>query len=159
MEAASAGKKPRKPAASRKTKRKAAEPPPDSESEDAFDTMEIDNKAKNQTKDIPVDDEVTASESERQETPEPLEDDTASGDDDDEEEEGVRPPPGPPSRRTRQASQGPAKNPPSAPPPRRELPFARRTGREVSNPPLKGKEPQRPANNDDGDTTSSDDGL
>ncbi|KAL1958337.1 hypothetical protein VTO42DRAFT_4654 [Malbranchea cinnamomea] len=164
LEAADAGKKHRKPDASRKSKRKAEEElPTESQSEDSFDTMEVDTKAEDE-----VDNEATASEPERESTPQPLEDETASED----EEEIAAPSSPPPSKKSdstskqeeneapsQSASQrvpptrsprAPAARPTSSPPPRRELPFARR---KANPPPAKEPAPES------GDGTTSDDEL
>lgn len=159
VEAANVGKKPRKASASRKSKRKAEESlPTDSESEDAFDTMDIDrptdNKEKHNEEDPDL--EATASEDDRQSTPEPLEDETAS-----EDEEPSAPPPQ--STKKSEASQSSSQREgssrssrtaaaePSSPPPRRELPFARRK----ANP----APAASPAVKEDASDTTSDDEL
>ncbi|OAX79701.1 hypothetical protein ACJ72_05977 [Emergomyces africanus] len=121
-------------------KRKAEEPAVSSESEDGFDTMDVDkvgNKgnASRENEDQGEGDEDIPTESERQETPDPLEDETATEDEADEPAEAPHPPPtardG--NRKQRTLSKQPTaststKKTTSSPPPRRELPFTRRRG-------------------------------
>ncbi|KAI1943850.1 hypothetical protein LOZ66_000437 [Ophidiomyces ophidiicola] len=140
LEKAVAAKKSRNPTASRKSKRK--DVPSDSESEDAFDPMDVDTEGKEKVKEAGdnAEDQETATESDRGSTPEPLEDaETAS---EEEEPAGARveePAPLPSRGKGRSAGlsgdkieKGPSRpaapKPPSSPPPRRELPFARRGG-------------------------------
>ena len=163
LEAANEGKIPRKPNASRKSKRKAEEAPPtDSESDDAFDTMDIDKPTDNKVNnnEAEVYPEATASEDDRQSTPEPLEEETASEDEDGDEEISVPPPPAPSKKKPessqpssqREGSSRSSRTPtagPSSPPPRRELPFARRK----ANPPPAAKSAEE---ENAGDTTSDD---
>ena len=153
LEAANAGKQSRQPGASKLPKRKAEkEAPTDSESEDAFGTMDVDRNNASTNKDANAQDDVTESEGEeRQSTPEPLEDETAS---EDEEGETAGPPPQPP--RNKKSSEAPARDEggSSEPPPRRELPFARRGGKDKAAPAA--QELEKPGN---GDSTDSDDEL
>ncbi|EGD92928.1 hypothetical protein TESG_00488 [Trichophyton tonsurans CBS 112818] len=125
-----------KSATSRRSKRKADEPPPEeSESDDGFDAMDIDKKDATATLD------GGSTTDERQDTPEPLEDETASEIDDEA-------PPRPPApkkggraetisrttkaaaaqdvKRTRNAPELSTKLEISEPPPPRELPFSKR---------------------------------
>ncbi|EFE34509.1 uncharacterized protein ARB_06910 [Trichophyton benhamiae CBS 112371] len=125
-----------KSATSRRSKRKADEPPPEeSESDDGFDAMDIDKKDATAT----LDEGSTTDE--RQDTPEPLEDETAS-----EIEDEVPPrPPAPKkggraetiprtakaavaqdAKRTRNAPELSANLEISEPPPPRELPFSKK---------------------------------
>ncbi|EFW22848.1 hypothetical protein D8B26_006418 [Coccidioides posadasii str. Silveira] len=133
LEAAEAEKKPRKADVSRKSKRKAQAPPSDSESEDAFDTMDVDTKdndAANNQEEKAQEDE-TATESDRPSTPDPLEDEETASED----EQPEVPAPVPSKSKERTApndnkggkSSAPwTQEPASSPPPRRELPFTRR---------------------------------
>ncbi|EFE39339.1 conserved hypothetical protein [Trichophyton verrucosum HKI 0517] len=125
-----------KSATSRRSKRKADEPPPEeSESDDGFDAMDIDKKDATAT----LDEGSTTDE--RQDTPEPLEDETASEIDDEV-------PPRPPApkkggraesiprtakaavaqdvKRTRNAPELSSNLEISEPPPPRELPFSKK---------------------------------
>ncbi|KAM5464750.1 hypothetical protein MauCBS54593_006843 [Microsporum audouinii] len=144
----------RKPATSRRSKRKADEPPPEeSESDDGFDAMDIDKK-----------DNVTEvdqdSMDERQDTPEPLEDETASELDD----EGPPAPahkegggaeinrkttPAAPSANATRNTRASVKPEVAKPPPPRELPFGKK--RIASKPVVE--------TNADGETDSEDDEL
>ncbi|KAK2811309.1 hypothetical protein FQN50_002185 [Emmonsiellopsis sp. PD_5] len=121
------------PGERRRRKRKAEEPAA-SESEDGFDTMAIDKPgnepATNKGEQEGEDDEDISTESERQETPEPLEDETAT---EDEAEAGTKVPAAkstpPPATNTRQrTTRASSKQPTASPPPRRELPFAKKWG-------------------------------
>ncbi|KAK2749207.1 hypothetical protein FQN57_006822 [Myotisia sp. PD_48] len=139
-------KRPRKPAASRSSKRKAQEPVQESDSDDAFDTMDVDQKRPEPV----VDEESSETEAERQNTPDPLEEETAS----EAEEEDTTSKPAPPkpqpaaeTKRTTRAQAAPPK-PPASPPPRRELPFVRKQAAKAA-PPVVNKE----------DDTTSDDEL
>ncbi|PGH00609.1 hypothetical protein GX51_05708 [Blastomyces parvus] len=126
----------------RRGKRKAEEPAVSSESEDGFDTMDIDKVGKqgNVNRDNEKEgegDEDLLTESEGQETPDPLEDETAT---EDEAEEPTKAPSPPPAanggkRATRASSKQPTssttatrKPATSGAPPRRELPFTRKKG-------------------------------
>lgn len=141
--------------ARRRGKRKAEEPGVSSESEDGFDTMDVDkigNKgnASRENEDEGEGDEDIPTESERQETPDPLEDETAT---EDEAGEATKAPSPPPTanngkRATRASSKQPTssttKKTTSSPPPRRELPFARTRG------------PVKPTPAEDGDSDEDD---
>lgn len=129
-----------KPATSRLSKRKADEPPPEeSESDDGFDAMDIDKK------DVTATLDEGSTTDERQDTPQPLEDETASEIDDEA-------PPRPPTskkggraqtisrttkaavtqdvKRPRNAPELSAKPEISEPPPPRELPFSKKRAAE-----------------------------
>ncbi|KLJ07626.1 hypothetical protein EMPG_16905 [Blastomyces silverae] len=126
----------------RRGKRKAEEPAVSSESEDGFDTMDVDKVGKhgnanrdNEKRDEGDEDLLT--ESEGQETPDPLEDETATEDEADEPTKAPSPPPtaNGGKRATRSSSKQPTssttttrKTKTSSPPPRRELPFTRKRG-------------------------------
>ncbi|EEH02958.1 conserved hypothetical protein [Histoplasma capsulatum G186AR] len=127
-------------------KRKAEEPSISSESEDGFDTMDIDNIGKKGTasrenEEEGAGDEDNSTDSEGQETPDPLEDETAS---EDEVEAPTKAPSPPPAinggkRATRASSKQPTSSATttkktSSPPPRRELPFTRKRGPMKPNP-------------------------
>ncbi|EER40523.1 conserved hypothetical protein [Histoplasma capsulatum var. duboisii H88] len=127
-------------------KRKAEEPSISSESEDGFDTMDIDNiekkgTASRENEEEGAGDEDNSTDSEGQETPDPLEDETAS---EDEVEAPTKAPSPPPAinggkRATRASSKQPTSSAPttkktSSPPPRRELPFTRKRGPMKPNP-------------------------
>ncbi|PGH16549.1 hypothetical protein AJ79_01655 [Helicocarpus griseus UAMH5409] len=123
----------------RRGKRKAQEPAPSSESEDGFDTMDVDKVGKKDNDNAEMGEgegeEDVSTEEERQETPEPLEDEETATED----EAGERAQPQPPSqtpgasevkRATRASSKQPESSSTakkaSSPPPRRELPFTRK---------------------------------
>ncbi|OJD15157.1 hypothetical protein AJ78_04582 [Emergomyces pasteurianus Ep9510] len=117
-------------------KRKAEEPAISSESEDGFDTMDVDklgnkgNANRDNEEDQGEGDQDIPTESERQETPDPLEDETTTEDEADEPAEAPHPPL---KRTTRASSKQPttsttAKKMTSSPPPRRELPFTKKKG-------------------------------
>ncbi|OJD24918.1 hypothetical protein ACJ73_03720 [Blastomyces percursus] len=127
----------------RRGKRKAEEPAVSSESEDGFDTMDVD-KAGNQgktnrgnEKEDEGENEDLLTESEGQETPDPLEDETATEDEAEADEPTKAPSPPPTANRGKRATRSSSKHPTSSttmtmksttssPPPRRELPFTRR---------------------------------
>ncbi|EFR01156.1 hypothetical protein MGYG_04160 [Nannizzia gypsea CBS 118893] len=151
-------KQTRKPAASRRSKRKADEPPPEeSESDDGFDAMDIDKK--DATADV---DEGSSTTDERQDTPEPLEDETASEIDDEvphapAPKKGGKSEKGPKTttavtsgaNRTRNTRALSARPEVTEPPPPRELPFGKK--RAASKPAVE--------SNEDGETDSEDDEL
>ncbi|QSS62482.1 hypothetical protein I7I51_02219 [Histoplasma capsulatum] len=127
-------------------KRKAEEPSISSESDDGFDTMDIDNigkkgNASRENEEEGEGDEDNSTDSEGQETPDPLEDETAS---EDEVEAPTKAPSPPPAlnggkRATRASPKQPTSSATttkktSSPPPRRELPFTRKRGPVKPNP-------------------------
>ncbi|EEQ91951.1 hypothetical protein RJZ56_006201 [Blastomyces dermatitidis] len=127
----------------RRGKRKAEEPAVSSESEGGFDTMDVDKarkqgKANRDTeKEDEGENEDLLTESDGQETPDPLEDETATEDEADEPTKAPSPPPtvNGGKRATRSSSKQPTssttttrKTTTSSPPPRRELPFTRKRG-------------------------------
>ncbi|WEW56326.1 hypothetical protein PRK78_001769 [Emydomyces testavorans] len=160
LETATAGKKSRKPAASRHSKRKAqADAPSDSESEDAFDTMDIDTTknheaANNQENEDQDQETATESDRQQQSTPEPLEDEETAS-----EEEFPNASPDVPKGRAaaeNKSNKQPVGLPmapksPCSPPPRRELPFARRGKTLKSAPVFERKQDENEIETESGD--------
>ncbi|KAK2854396.1 hypothetical protein FQN49_005135 [Arthroderma sp. PD_2] len=154
MEQEDAAEKPsRKPAKSRQSKRKADEAPPEeSESEDGFDKMDVDKPVN------AVEEDENNSTDERQDTPEPLEDETASEIDDEappapppkkggkaEARGKTAPAPAPAAKVTRNTRGSSAKPQTAEPPPPRELPFGKK------------RAPPKPVVETKGDETDSED--
>ncbi|KAF3479568.1 uncharacterized protein GIQ15_06544 [Arthroderma uncinatum] len=151
----------RKPAASRRGKRKADEPAPEeSESDDGFDVMDIDK-----TGNAAEEDEDNTTD-ERQDTPEPLEEETASELDDEappapapkrggktETKARTAPARAPAAKVTRNTRASSAKPQATEPPPPRELPFGKKRAA-APKPVIETSQA-----NADGDETDSDDEL